>query len=317
VSGVSPLAEGRPGLRTQIAFAFACVYIIWGSTYLGIRYALISFPPWTMSAIRFLVASLLMGVAARFFRREKNLNQAQVKMAIISGALLITANSFVGIVEQWIASGTVAVMIGVMPIWIMLIGWIFFRTGQPSTKKLAGSLVGLFGIVLIATDSHTVSAGENAFGAIALLILSNCFWAVGTLLIRNVSALESPFKFSALQMASGALVTATGAFIFEKPLQVLTSPIAPEAGFALLYLITFGSLVGYTAYTFLSRTVEPHLVATYALVNPVIAVALGCLVASEPISIRFLFSTLFVLAGLALLLKKPRKSGKQNQAIAG
>jgi drug/metabolite transporter (DMT)-like permease len=154
---------------------------------------------------------------------------------------------------------------------------------------------------------------------VTLLILANVLWAVGTLIVRGMEPLESPFLFSALQMGAGACVTSLGAFVFEHPAQLFTASIAPQAIYSLMYLITFGSLVGYTAYSFLSRTVEPHLIATYALVNPVIAVGLGCVFLSEPLSIRFVFSTFFVLFGLGLLLRKPKlskPSSKQDQAIA-
>lgn len=245
-------------------------------------------------------------------RKEDKLESLEKRIAVISGALLVVANGFVGVAEGWIASGVVAVVIGAMPIWILLMGWLFFGESRPGWRKMAGAVVGVFGIALIATgDLQPVGPGSFGFGIFCLL-LSGVLWSCGTLVQRRLKGLRAVFRFSTWQMFSGAIAAGFLSLLFERPWAVDWSAVSSTSWFAMWYLVVFGSVISFTAYAYLSRNFQPHVVSTYALVNPLIAVGLGWLFLSEPVNLNFGVATLLVLVGLGLLLFQPRPTQEQD-----
>ena len=288
--------------RTAL-ISFFCVYIIWGSTYLAIRYAIETLPAFGMTSVRFFIAAAIMGVIA-YFKREALLSKEERKVSIVSGVLLIGANAIVCMVEYWVPSGIVAVIIGAMPIWIMLLGWASFGQARPQILKMLGALIGLAGVALIAFDNAPKEiTGVGRFG-ILILISSGVLWAAGTLYQRRIPQLKSIFRFSTIQMLAGAISTGLLSLAFEKPWTISPESISLASMLALVYLIVFGSIIAFTAYSWLSRNVEPHLVSTYALVNPVIAVLLGRLFFREPVTPLFISATALVLIGVTLLMTR-------------
>lgn len=289
-------------MKSMKISAFLAVYVIWGSTYLAIRYAIESLPPWTLSSLRFFLAGGLMFLIARV-RGESLLDVRQLRVAAISGAMLVFANGIVGVAEKWMPSGVVAVVIGLMPIWIMLMGWALFREARPTFGKIAGALIGLAGIALIAKSqsSPLTAEGYAAYGLLILLI-SSWTWAGGTLIQRKALQVKSAFLFSSVQMLSGAVFVGIVSLIFEKPWAHDWAAVSASSWAALAYLVVFGSVVAFTAYAWLSRNVTPSLLSTYALVNPIIAVYLGWLFLSEPLTLDLAFATVLVLIGLAFLM---------------
>lgn len=293
-----------------IVLCFAAVYLIWGSTYLGIRYALETIPPWTLSGVRFALAGIILGVFAAL-RREAPLSRAEQKASLLSGMLLVLANGIVCVVEVWVPSGIAAVIVGGMPIWVMLMGWAAFDQGRPSRRKLLGALVGLSGIALIAAPETSIVGTDGTpewIGGALLLVGSSLLWTLGTLLQRRVGIVRSPFKFSAAQMFWGSLPIIGLSLASEHPWTLRLEAISAASAMAFAYLVIFGSVIAFTAYSWLSRHVEPHLMSTYALVNPLIAVGLGWGFLNEPVTPKFLVATLLVVGGLWLLIFIPRRS---------
>ncbi len=294
--------------RAKLIFCFACIYIIWGSTYLAILYGIETIPPWALSAIRFFIAAVIMwGIS--FFKKEQPLTPVERKNAIITGALLILANGLVCVVEQWVSSSLAAVVIGAMPIWMMLVGWVGFKMEAPSALKWIGAVIGLSGVILIALGdpgATDTSSGSSSYFylSIFLLIISNLTWATGTLIQRRIINLKSPLLFSRTQMFSGFIATLIFSLALESPWQKDWTQVSAVSWWATLYLATFGSVVAYTAYGWLARNVEPHKISTYALVNPVIAVFLGWFYKNEKISGQFLSATILILVGLYILFRK-------------
>lgn len=293
-----------PAKINEVAiFAFLSVYIIWGSTYLAIKYAIETLPPFGMTSIRFLAAGIILHFMG-LYKNEAPLTVEEKKVSSLSGMLLIFANAIVCVVEFWVPSGIVAVIVGAMPIWIMFMGWFFFQQGKPTTLRVSGSLVGLFGVGMVTFGGTIpVVSGIGRFGTVFLLS-SSLLWATGTLLQRKVQGVQSIFRFSSYQMICGAIPIGIISLVFERPWEIWNSGVSLASLFALLYLILFGSVIGFTAYSWLSRNVEPHLSSTYALVNPIIAVILGTIFFNEPISSKLLVAGLIVLIGLAMIIKK-------------
>ncbi|RYZ84622.1 MAG: hypothetical protein EOP06_17740, partial [Proteobacteria bacterium] len=197
-------------------FAFLAVYLIWGSTYLAIKYAIATIPPWSLSTLRFSVAGVVMMLLA-LAMRETRLKKSELKIALLSGPLLVVANGVVCVVEQWIASGVAALIIGAMPIWIMFIGWLAFQQAKPDSRKLIGAVLGLMGVALIAGGGFSSQSANASLGNL-ILIGSSLLWAVGTLIQRKTGKIQSPFLFSGVQMAAGSLITMLFAFKSETPL---------------------------------------------------------------------------------------------------
>lgn len=287
--------------------AFLSVYIIWGSTYLGILYAIETMPGLWMTVVRnFSAGVILLGISK--FIKETKLNSLELKTAMLTGVFLVGANGLVSVAEKWVPSGITAVIIGAMPIWIMALNWVSFAGVKPSNRKIAGALIGVSGIVLIALDQiNPVTTGIARFG-ILMLCSSSLLWGIGTLLQRKVPLVKSIFLFSSIQVLTGSLSTLVFCLAFERPWELDLMSISSRSWWALAYLTIFGSVIAFTAFSWLSRTVEPHLVSTYALVNPLIAVLLGSLFYDEQISVKFAAATLAVLVGLYLLIFKGSSS---------
>ena len=284
---------------------FFAVYVIWGSTYLAIKYAIETLPAFGMSSARYLVAGALLYLFS-LYKKEQPLNPEEKKVSMISGAFLVFANGLVCVVEYWVPSGIVAVIIGAMPIWIMLMGWLCFQQAKPTWLKILGSLIGLAGVGLITFGGAVpVVSGIGRFGPLFLMI-SSISWAAGTLIQKKIKNLKSAFRFSAVQMLAGGLFTGLISASFERPWEYLSRPQSLNAILAFLYLVIFGSLIAFTAYSWLSRNVESHLVSTYALVNPVIAILLGSWFFKEPLSPDFLTASILVIFGLALIIGKKK-----------
>lgn len=291
-------------MKAKIAAAFFAIYFIWGSTYLAIRFGVETIPPVLLTAMRFLAAGGLI-LLLSWVTKEKRLGRAERKIAAGSGVLLISANAFVCIAELSISSGLAAVVIGSIPIWIMLLSWAFFGGARPTWPKISGASIGVGGVALIALESSGLGGGD--LFPFFLLSLSCAFWCTGTLMQKNLKGLKSPFAFSAWQMITGAVVAGLWSLARGDLAAVQWAAVSTPSWLALAYLTVFGSVVAFSAYNWLSREVEPHYVSTYALVNPVIAVALGIAFYGEKASARFFLASALVVAGLALMIWRPRR----------
>lgn len=288
------------GASAKVWLALAAVYLIWGSTYLAIRAGIASLPPWLLVFGRFLLAGALASGLARF-RQESRLTPGEQRLAAVSGLTLILSNGLVAVAEQTLASGLVAVVVGALPIWMLLLGWAGFGQPRPTLTKLAGALLGLAGIGLIA---GTQAQGPGSLTGLALLSASSFLWACGTLLQSRYGTSASLLRFTGFQMLTGAAVAGLFTVITERPWTLEFTAIAPLAWAAVGYLALFGSLVGFTAYAWLSSHAAAPLVSTHALVNPLIAVGLGWLIYQEPVTLALAQAALLVLVSLVLLLRR-------------
>ena len=247
-------------------------------------------------------------------RRETPLDRRERNIAIASGLFVILANGIVGVAELWVPSGLAAVVLGGMPIWTMLFGWSFFSMARPTPQRFIGALIGLSGIAIIAmSDFKPIGNGSAGFG-IAILFCSSFLWVFGSLMQRSVQGVKSALLFSGYQLVSGGLLVSLISLSFERPWLISPSSVSLRSVVALSYLIAFGSVIAFTAYSWLSRNAEPHLSSTYALVNPLIAVLLGWVIFAEPVTMRFLVATSLVIVGLSLMLMQRRRIQQKDLA---
>lgn len=289
------VTESPPGSR--IALALCAVYIIWGSTYLAIRFAVETLPPFLMAGTRFLVAgALLYGWrrAAGFARPTPR----QWRVAtVVGGLMLLGGNGGVVWAEQWVESGTAALMVATVPLWMVVMDRV--RPGGPAPRPAVwvGIAVGLVGVALLFGPPSVDPRYTEGW---VVLLLASISWAAGSLYSRT-AVLPAPLLATGMQMlAGGALLVGTGVATGELA-SVDPASFSTRSVLALVYLVVFGSLMGYTAYVWLLRVTAPALASTYAYVNPVVAVFLGWLLAGERITPRIVLASLVIVGGVALI----------------
>ncbi len=289
---------GHPGLPAILA-AFAAVYLVWGSTYLAIRFAVESLPVFLYAGVRFVVAGAILYVAARALGGARPARAHWRDAAIVGALLLLVGNGGVSVAEQTVPSGITAVLVATVPLWMVLLHW--WPGGvRPTWPIVAAIVLGLIGVVLLVGPADLAGGGRvDPFGAVVLVIAS-LGWAAGSLYSRRATASSALLATGMQQLAGGALLLAAGALSGELT-SLRPEAFTPKSLLALAYLITFGSLVGFTAYIWLLRHVQPALVSTYAYVNPVVAVFLGWLLAAEPITPRTLLASSIVVGAVAII----------------
>lgn len=285
----------------RVALALAAVYVIWGSTYLAIAVAIETLPPFWMAGIRFVVAgAILYGWALWRGAPQPSLAHWR-SAALIGGLLLLGGNGGVVWAEQHVSSGVAALLVSMVPLWMVLFRWLQPGGERPSGRVWAGLGLGFLGLTLLVRPWAASGGGSLDLLGVGALVLACVSWAWGSIHSRRVPLPESPVMATALEMlCGGALLLLVGAFAGE-PAQVDLAAVSGRSALALIYLITFGALVGFTAYIWLLRVVNPVLVSTYAYVNPVVAVFLGWLILSEPVTAKTLAAAAIIIAGVALI----------------
>ncbi|MCK9425193.1 MAG: EamA family transporter [Ignavibacteriaceae bacterium] len=290
--------------RYQLISAFAAVYIIWGSTYLAIKFAIISFPPFLMAGFRFLISSVIIFGIARFFSKEKIKLNFWKDAFIIGGALLLGGNGGVVWAEQYVPSGLTALIVATVPIWMVLFDWLHPHGNKPTWKIIIGLVLGFAGLLIMISPT-TILSGEkvNLYGAGALLF-ATCSWAAGSVYSRRADLPKSKFLTVAMEMFAGGILLLLAGTIFGEWNNFHIASLSTQSITAFFYLIAFGSVIGFTSYIWLLDAVGPARASTYAYVNPVIAVLLGWLIGGEEITSRIFFAAFFIILGVVFIITK-------------
>ncbi|MCK9489892.1 MAG: drug/metabolite exporter YedA [Xanthomonadales bacterium] len=282
--------------RSSVILGLLSVYLIWGSTYLAIHFGLKGFPPFVMAGGRFLSAGLLIYLWLRW-RGVRPPNLAQWRDCLVMGLLLLgMGNGLVTVAQQTVSSGIAAVAVASMPVWAALFGLAFGR--RYNALEWSGVVVGFIGVLVLNAGGEL---GGNLSGAAALL-LAAAAWAFGSVWSRG-RKLPPPFMATAAQMlCGGALMLVFGLLRGER----LTAMPPADAVIALVYLIVFGSIIGFGAYIWLLNNVRPALATSYAYVNPPIAVLLGALLAGESVTGHTVLALVVILSGVVLISRGGR-----------
>lgn len=301
--------------KYKLIFAFGLVYIVWGATYLGIKIAIESVPPFMMAGVRHLTAGIILFTVVKLSGKMVIKREHVRSNAVIGALLLLGGNGGVVWAEKIVPSGLAALLVSMVPIWILLINWSVLKRGKPSATKSIGVVLGIVGLLFLISPMELLKAeGINLYGAIALMGAS-LTWSIGSVYTQYAPMPESKFAAISIQMLSGGsllllLSLLVGEFNYFDIAQVTSNSI-----FALLFLIVFGSLIAYSAYIWLLHTAGPSLTSTYAYVNPVVAVFLGWLIASEPMNLRIIISSVIIISAVVLITtdhKNIRKNLKSN-----
>lgn len=289
-------------MKTKVWLALLAIYIVWGSTYLAIRFAVDTIPPFLMAGVRFLVSGLIL-YAWRRLAGDPNPTARQWRSAAIVGLLLLLGgNGLVSWAEQRVASGVAALIVASIPLWVALIDALRPRGIKPDWKIILGLLIGFGGIVLLVVSSRQQSEAEGvSIAGVAGLLLAAFLWSLGSIYGRDADMPASSLLATGIEMLAGSAGLFLAATFFGEWKALDLSAISARSVFGLGYLIVAGSLIGFTSYSWLLRNAPVSLVSTYAYVNPVVAILLGAWLASELLNVPIILSALVIIASVVVI----------------
>jgi drug/metabolite transporter (DMT)-like permease len=298
--------------RIKLVLALAAVYVIWGSTYLAIKFAIETLPPLLMAGSRFLIAGAVLYVWARF-KGEKNPGLINWRTGLIIGALLLLGgNGMVVLAERDVPTGLAALLIATEPLMIVLLDWARPGGVRPGGRVALGLALGLIGMVILIGPVGMSEGSHVAPLGVVLLIVATISWATGSLYAARGRSTISPLMSAGIQMLAGGALLSVAGLLRGEASTIALSDVSLRSGGAFAYLIVFGSLIAFTSYSWLLRVASPSLASTYAYVNPVVAVLLGWALAGETITLRMLLAASVIVAGVVMITTQ-----KQGSVVRG
>ncbi|MFE4589659.1 EamA family transporter [Streptomyces laurentii] len=302
----SPPAPGS-GRRIPAAVwvALAIVYVVWGSTYLGIRVVVETLPPFLSAGARFVAAGVILAgiIAWRQGPAALKVSPRQLASAAVVGLmLLLGGNGLIVLAETSIPSGLAALLVAVVPAWVVVLKAL--AGDRPTLGGAAGVLLGLAGLAVLALPSLS---GEVHAGGLALVIAGTLLWSLGSFASSRIPMPANPFTASAYEMLAGGLAGLGVGLARGEQHGLDLAAVSARSWTGLAYLVVFGSLIAFTAYAWLLQTAPLSLVATYAYVNPIVAVTLGALLLDEALTWPIVLGGLIVVAGVCLIVSTERR----------
>jgi drug/metabolite transporter (DMT)-like permease len=294
----------HPPSSFRIALAFLAIYVIWGSTYLAIRFAIETIPPFLMAGTRFILPGGVLYAWLRFRGTPAPVPLQWRSAAIIGALLLVAGNGGVTWAEQVVPSGVTALLISTVPLWIALQDWLWHGGKRPGLSMVSGIAIGFVGVLLLIGPAELLGGHSINLAGVVVLTIATISWSGGSLYSRTAPLPSSPLMAVAMEMlCGGTLLFLLGLLSGELP-RVHLDLFSVRSLASLFYLMTFGSLIGFSAYIWLLRVVPASRVATYAYVNPVIAVVLGWALAGEELTARMLIAAVIIIAGVVVIINK-------------
>ena len=310
-----------------VVTALLTVYVIWGSTYLGIRLAIASIPPFFMAGTRYLAAGGAMFLFA-LFRGAKMPSLAEWRDAlIVGGCLLLVGNGGVTFAEQYVPSGTAALLVATVPVFLTIFAWASKLGPRPSGMVCIALLMGLLGVSILSrpgTQSAMSPADQfNWYTGIIALLVSAAVWAAGSLYSRKAARPSSPIVGVGIQMICGGALLLLVSVSTGEASRFDWGGVTGESALAWLYLVVFGAIIAFTAYIWLARVCSPALLGTYAFVNPVVAVLLGWAIAGEALDSRTISGAAVIVVAVVIIVvstnrtKRAAVTGASSRVMAG
>ncbi|MFD0373550.1 EamA family transporter [Streptomyces sp. NPDC127114] len=300
-------AAARPARRIPAAVwaALGIVYVVWGSTYLGIRVVVHDLPPFLSAGTRFVTAGVLLAgvIAWRQGPAALKVSPRQLASAVAVGLLLILGgNGLVVLAETSVPSGLAALLVAVVPVWVVVLKAVSGE--RPSLGGTVGVLLGLAGLAVLTLPGLS---GEVQLGGVLLVVVAALSWSAGSFVSSRIPMPANPFTASVYEMLAGGLAGLGVGLVRGEQHGLDLAAVPGSAWFALGYLVVFGSLIAFTAYAWLLQTAPVSLVATYAYVNPVVAVALGALILNESLTWSIALGGAIVVAGVWAIVSTERR----------
>jgi drug/metabolite transporter (DMT)-like permease len=289
-------------MKTKVWIALLALYIVWGSTYLAIRFSVETIPPFLHAALRFLISGAILYVWRRAAGDPAPTTGNWRSTAIVGTALLLGGNGLVGWAEKTVPSGIAALMIATSPFWLTLFEALRSGGTKPTWQAILGLIIGFGGVFLLIGPAEITGGGESIdrFGAI-LLLLAPFFWSLGSIYARGADMPSSTLLSTGMQMLMGSVALFLVSLLKGELSGFSLAMVSTRSWLGLLYLITFGSLVGFVSYGWLLHNAPVSLTSTYAYVNPVVAVFLGSLLADEVLNGRILVAAAIIIGSVVLI----------------
>ena len=301
-----PTGPSRPRAAAPVLVwtAILILYVVWGSTYLAIRVGVDTIPPFGLAAVRFAVAGCVMLAAVALFRRESAIRPTRREWRdsfIVGTCLMGGGMGAVAWGEQTVPSGIAGVLIAMLPVWVAVFGRVFLGERLPGLA-IVGIAAGVVGVLILVGPGLAIDGTLDPAG-IAALLFSPMSWAAGSLFSAHRARLpKDPFLTTGMQMVSGSVSLAVAAVLSGEVARFRPEAVEPDSIIALLYLTVVGSLVAFTAFAWVLRQAPLPLIATYAFVNPIVAVFLGWLILHETVTPLQLLAGAVIVVGVALLI---------------
>jgi drug/metabolite transporter (DMT)-like permease len=295
--------------QTSIILALSAVYVFWGGTYLAMKIAIETIPPFIMGGTRFLTAGLLVYIWGIYKGQEPPEKSHWLYASLLGILMLLIGQGGIIWAQQYVPSGVAAIIFATVPLWMTLISWVCQGAQRPNNLVIFGLFLGFFGIVLQVKNSLLgVDINSNHWVGYIVLILAAVSWAWGSVYSRVFRLPASPLMSIALQMLTGGTFYIVVSLLKGEWKQFEVLSISLGSMLSLGYLILFGSIIGFGAYIWLLKVADPTMVSTYAYVNPVVAVFLGCTLAGEPLTLNDAVVAMLILTSVVIISRNYRRS---------
>jgi drug/metabolite transporter (DMT)-like permease len=314
---LTPIKSSRAESARWVPLAFAAVYILWGSTFLGIRIAIESFPPLAMAAIRHSLVGLILYPILRIKTGIRPTARNWWTTAVTGVSLLCIGNGGLSWAEQKVPSGIAALLVATISLWLVILDWLRPRGIRQAPRVFVGLLLGFAGMALLVGPANLGGSRRIDLVGTGVLVIASFVWACGSVYSKQRVMPASPLLVVAMQSLAGGAVLWIAAIVSGEVRELHFAAISGRSWMALIYLVVLGSGVGFTAYLYILEKSTPSKVATYAFVNPVVALFLGWMIVGETITTRTAIAAAVILTAVILVISAPgvaaAKSEVQNQ----
>lgn len=304
------MSDNKTPSTLRIALAFLAIYVVWGSTYVAIKFSLESLPPFLMAAIRFTIAGILMSIWCKTQGAPIPKRENILPTFILGILLLVFGSTGVVLAEKSVPSGLVSLLVTTVPIYIVLLQWLRPGGTKPTWRVIAGLCIGLIGMLLLL-DPRIVNDNESIdYVGVSYVLIGALGSAIGVLYAPTAKLPGSQQVAAAMEMLAAGISLFVIAFCSGEFSYFSHAHLSLKSALAMAYLVVFGSMVAFSAYAWLLKVVSPSRVATYAYVNPVVALLLGWLLAGEPLTSSSILGSAVVLSAVWLITQA--KSGNKS-----
>ena len=287
-------------MRLKLGAAFLVIYIIWGSTYLAIRFVVETIPPFFMAGTRWIIAGLILYALTRTRSTPSPTSLNWKHAFVIGGFLLLGGNGAVVWAEQWVPSGLTSLLIATIPFWMVLLNSLHHRS-RPSIGVIVGLIIGFAGVILLIGSIENIGENSMIIPGVAIILFGSFLWANGSLYSRSTETSSSQLQAAAMQMIAGGILLLSVSLITGEWTRVMLDQVSSRSMLSWLYLIVFGSIVAFSSYVWLLKQTAPSLVSTHAYVNPVVAMILGWVLADEALTSSNILAAIIIVISVALI----------------
>lgn len=290
-------------------FCLVALYSTWGVVYLSIKFALESFPPVLLSSIRYISAGLIFLLWSFFVKKDRAMPTMQQFTVIFfaSFLMIVIGGAFLNISGLYINSGTIALIMGSIPLWMVVVSWLMGYDKKPSFSVFVGLIGGFIGVGTLAVSTG-ITGGSNAVLGIITIFISMAGWVIGSIYLKRRHSNMSMIKSLGLQMVTGGLVMLIMSFVIGEWAGFHLSEITLKAFLSTLHLIFFGSIIGYTCYLWLLYNTPTHIAISYAYAEPVVAVIVGALFGGEAINRITIFACIFIIISVFFVIRDKQEN---------